>query len=67
MMVIVYDRWGNVVYKARNKSDLFLQIPCQECGGTGIWDYYPKGYIPKPKDLICSDCKGTGIRYVDLY
>ena len=35
-------------------------IPCPECGGDGLWDYYPDGYPHTPGDLVCIDCKGTG-------
>lgn len=41
-------------------------IPCLECEGTGIWDYYPNDFfdyekeIPTGKEFQCINCKGTG-------
>lgn len=41
-------------------------VPCFECEGTGIWDYYPDDYfdyekeIPTGKEFQCINCKGTG-------
>lgn len=66
MIVIVYDRRGNIICKLKNENVMFAKIPCQECEETGVWNYYPTGYNPSEKDLICIDCKGTGFRFVDL-
>ena len=44
----------------------YAYVPCFECEGTGIWDYYPDNYfdyekeIPTGKYFQCVDCKGTG-------
>ena len=35
-------------------------IPCIECGGTGVWDYYPDDYEHVHGDTVCVVCKGTG-------
>jgi hypothetical protein len=44
----------------------YAHVPCFECEGIGIWDYYPNSYfdydkeIPTGKEFQCIDCKGTG-------
>ena len=44
----------------------YSYVPCFECEGTGIWDYYPDDFFnykdnsPTGKDFQCINCKGTG-------
>jgi hypothetical protein len=44
----------------------YAYVPCFECEGTGIWDYYPKDFfdyekeIPVGKEFQCINCKCTG-------
>lgn len=48
----------------------YAYVPCFECEGTGIWNYYPDGYfplgyVPTRTDLSCTTCKGTGKVLID--
>lgn len=65
MIAMIYDRRGNILCKI-NRNEMFAEIFCPECGGTGIWDYYPEDYIVTEKDLVCINCKGSGKMFVDL-
>ena len=44
----------------------YAYVPCFECEGIGIWDYYPDDYFDYEKDVStgkefqCINCKGTG-------
>jgi hypothetical protein len=65
--VEVYNRWNTFLYAFKNKNEMFVKIPCLECGGTGFWDYYPIGWKHKDGDTICVDCKGSGYIFIDVY
>ena len=70
MKVVAYLGWyrETPVEVEIAKEDIkrgYSYIPCFECEGTGIWDYYPDdyfpiGYVPIKTDLSCVVCKGTG-------
>ena len=63
MLVDVYcGRYRETIVEinARIEKDVVLAIPCLECEGTGIWDYFPEE-IPAH---LCVECKGTGIQYL---
>lgn len=63
----VYNRWDTFLCSLKNTKTMFGKIPCPECGGTGVWDYYPSGYKHTDGDMVCVDCKGTGFMFIDLY
>lgn len=61
----VYCGWSRetiVRCKTRIVRDIAFEIPCLECDGTGVWDYFPEE-IPARK---CNACKGTGKQYVGI-
>jgi DnaJ-class molecular chaperone len=70
MKAIVYLGWyrETSVKVDITKEDVkrgYVFVPCFECEGTGVWnyypdDYFPNGYIPTKKELRCTTCKGTG-------
>lgn len=43
-------------------DDIVFEIPCLECGGTGIWEYF----IEEESTFQCTVCKGTGKQYLGL-
>lgn len=54
---------ANVVQKdAKIIGGVALSIPCLECGGSGIWDFFPEEIRPCP----CNQCKGTGVQYLGM-
>jgi len=71
MKVIAYLGWYRetpmkVKVTRQNIKQDYGFVPCFECEGTGIWDYYPKDYFqhegrnPTIEDFQCINCKGTG-------
>lgn len=43
-------------------GEVVFEIPCLECDGTGIWNYFPE---ERPTHS-CVVCKGTGKQYVGI-
>jgi DnaJ-class molecular chaperone len=37
-----------------------MKIDCIECGGSGVWSFYPDGHSE-----ACVTCKGTGQVYIN--
>lgn len=63
--VVVHDRRGNLLYKIKvDCTNMFVKINCPECGGSGIWNFYPEEY---GAETSCINCKSTGKTIVDLY
>ena len=63
-------RHGHINIYGRHLADFgggVAQIDCLECGGSGIWDFYPEGWIHTPGDTVCIDCKGRGRVYTMYY
>lgn len=61
----VYCGWyRNTMVQMNPKiiDEIVFEIPCLECGGTGIWDYFPE----KEPTCRCVVCKGTGKQYVGI-
>lgn len=61
----IYCGWyRNTIVKVKPKivDDIVFEIPCLECGGTGVWDYFPE------EDTVhsCINCKGAGKQYVGI-
>lgn len=56
--------YRNTVVRCNAKvvQNIALAVPCIECGGTGVWDYFPEdGHT---ESCIC--CKGTGVQYIGI-
>lgn len=51
-----YYRDTIVRVRYRLVEDIVLEIDCMECGGTGIWNYFPEEF----GEEACVACKGTG-------
>lgn len=64
MIVDVYCGCGNTAVRVEAKiiGEVALLIPCLECDGTGIWDFFPEEIPPNP----CVQCKGTGVQYLGM-
>ena len=41
---------------------IVFEIPCLECEGTGIWDYFTEEIPPDQ----CNVCKGSGRQYIGV-
>lgn len=56
--------YRDTIVKAKPKiiNEIVFEIPCLECEGTGIWDYFPEE-IPAHQ---CVSCKGTGKQYIGI-
>lgn len=44
-------------------SGIAFKMPCFECGGSGVWNYYPD---EDENGCLCVSCKGTGVQYVGI-
>lgn len=65
MIVDVYcGRYRETVVKVNAEivGDIVLSIPCLECEGTGVWDFFPEEISARR----CVSCKGTGYQYLGI-
>lgn len=65
MKLNIYCGWRrDTIIKAEPKivKDIVFEIPCLECEGTGVWDYFTEEELP----CQCADCNGTGKQYVGI-
>lgn len=63
--VNIYCGWyRNTIVEVKPKiiDEIVFEIPCLECDGTGMWDYFPEEIPAHP----CVNCKGTGKQYVGI-
>lgn len=61
----IYCGWHrDTIVKVKPKivDEIVFEIPCLECGGTGVWDYFLEEMPACP----CVNCKGTGKQYVGI-